>query len=148
MIQEIKESLPSTNERTLTLYERPPKMKSLNITPPEKLTELAFKQTGPKYPQNASFIPPVENQMVYDISMLKYYIYFLCRYLSSKAKQQVPGFGGFVSITGKVPPRKSTIDYYTPINQPITDNSVVYELLKRSEAVTEEVGQPYTIKHL
>uniref|UniRef100_UPI00358E5A97 uncharacterized protein n=1 Tax=Myxine glutinosa TaxID=7769 RepID=UPI00358E5A97 len=46
---------------------------------------------------------------------------------------------------GKVPPRKSTIDFYTPINQPITDNAVVYELLKRSEAATEEVGQSYTI---
>ena len=51
----------------------------------------------------------------------------------------------FFSSTGKVPPRKSTIDYYTPINQPITENAVVYELLKRSEAATQEVGQPYTI---
>ena len=57
----------------------------------------------------------------------------------------MPGFGGFISSTGKVPPRKSTVDFYTPINQPITDNAVVYELLKRSEAATEEVGQPYTI---
>lgn len=57
----------------------------------------------------------------------------------------MPGFGGFISSTGKVPSRKSTIDFYTPINQPITDNAVVYEILKRSEAAMEEVGQPYTI---
>lgn len=57
----------------------------------------------------------------------------------------MPGIGGLISSPGKVSPRKSTIDYYIPINQPITDNTVVYELLKRSEAATKEVGQPYTI---
>ncbi len=80
--------------------------------------------------------------------MLQYNTHLLCRWLSSQGKQQVPGFGGFISTTGKVPPRKSTIDFYTPINQPITDNAVVYEILKRSEAATEEVGQPYTINNV
>ncbi|XP_049337187.1 uncharacterized protein LOC111196954 [Astyanax mexicanus] len=145
MIQEVKEGHQSTNERILPLYERSSKMRSLKITPPETLPELVFKRDGPKFPKDASFTHPVENQQSYDASMLEYYIYLLCRRLSSEGKQQVPGFGGFISSTGKVPPRKSTIDFYTPINQPITDNAVVYELLKRSEAATEEVGQPYTI---
>ncbi|KAJ8349355.1 hypothetical protein SKAU_G00244850 [Synaphobranchus kaupii] len=145
MIQEVKESHASTNERTLPLYERSSKMRSLKITTPETLPELAFKRAGPKFPKDASFTPPAENQRSYDASMLEYNIHLFCRWLSSKGKQQVPGFGGFISSTGKVPPRKSTIDFYTPINQPITDNAVVYELLKRSEAATEEVGQPYTI---
>ena len=145
MIQEVKEGHQNTNERIHPLYEKSSKMRSLKITPPETLPELAFKRDGPKFPKDASFTPPVENQKSHDASMLEYYIYLLCRRLSSEGKQQVPGFGGFISSTGKVPPRKSTVDFYTPINQPITDNAVVYELLKRSEAATEEVGQPYTI---
>jgi len=55
--------------------------------------------------------------------------------------QPVPGLGGFTSVTGTSPIRKSTVDYFTPINQPITDNAVVRELLKRSEVATAEVGQ-------
>ncbi len=148
MIQEVKESHVSTKKRTLPLYDRSSKMRSLKITPPETLPELAFKRAGPKFPNNANFSPPAKNQESYDASMLQYNTHLLCRWLSSQGKQQVPGFGGFISTTGKVPPRKSTIDFYTPINQPITDNAVVYEILKRSEAATEEVGQPYTINTL
>ncbi len=145
MIQEVKESHVRTKKRTLPLYDRSSKMRSLKITPPETLPELAFKRAGPKFPNNANFSPPAKNQESYDASMLQYNTHLLCRWLSSQGKQQVPGFGGFISTTGKVPPRKSTIDFYTPINQPITDNAVVCEILKRSEAATEEVGQPYTI---
>ena len=54
----------------------------------------------------------------------------------------MPGFGGFISCTEEVPARN---DFYNPIHQPITDNAVVFELLKRSETATKEVGQPYTI---
>ncbi|KAL7384832.1 hypothetical protein ABVT39_009653 [Epinephelus coioides] len=145
MIQEVKESHVSTNTRTLPLYDRSSKIRSLKVTPPERLPELAFKRVGPKFPKNASFTPLAENQRSYDASMLQYNTHLLCRWLSSQGRQQVPGFGGFISSTGEVPARKSTTDFYTPINQPITDNAVVYELLKRSEAATEEVGQPYTI---
>jgi len=37
------------------------------------------------------------------------------------------------------------VDYFTPINQPITDNAVVRELLKRSEVATAEVGQNWVL---
>ncbi len=144
MIQEVKESHVSTKKRTVPLYDRSSKMRSLKITPPETLPELAFKRAGPKFPNNANFSPPAKNQESYDASMLQYNTHLLCRWLSSQGMQQVSGFGGFISTTGKVPPRKSTINFYTPINQPITDNAVVYEILKKSEAAMEEVGQPYT----
>ncbi|CAM4596655.1 unnamed protein product [Leuciscus chuanchicus] len=134
MIQEVKESHVSTKKRTLPLYDRSSKMRSRKIKPPEMLPELAFKRAGPNFPNNANFTSPAENQESYGASMLQYNTHLLCRLLSSQGKH-----------TGKVPPRKSTIDFYTPINQPITDNAVVYEILKRSEAATEEVGQPYTI---
>ncbi len=102
MIQEVKESHVSTKKRTLPLYDRSSKMRSLKITPPETLPELAFKRAGPKFPNNANFSPPAKNQESYDASMLQYNTHLLCRWLSSQGKQQVPGFGGFISTTGKV----------------------------------------------
>ena len=57
----------------------------------------------------------------------------------------MPGPGGFISATGQAPLKKSTIDNFTPINQPIMENSVVQKLLRQSKAATAEVGQKYTI---
>ena len=65
--------------------------------------------------------------------------------ISSNGKQELPGLGGFISATGVIPAKKSTIDYYMPINQPITQYETVQELLRRSEEATQEVGQQYTI---
>ena len=62
---------------------------------------------------------------------------------NSKETQLVPGFGGFISANGKKPSRKSTIDYFHPIDQPFIEYSVMRELLKRSEDATLEVGQKY-----
>jgi hypothetical protein len=73
--------------------------------------------------------------------MQKYYVWLLIRYIGSSGMQPVPGLGGFTSATGTPPLKKSTVDYFTPIHQPITDNAVVHELLKRSEAASAEVGQ-------
>ena len=64
---------------------------------------------------------------------------------SSREQQLVPGFGGFISATGVKPNRKSTIDYFTPINEPFTEFSVMKELLRRSEEATNEVGQAYVL---
>ena len=77
---------------------------------------------------------------------MTYRITYIARLLSSGGqKQLVPAFGGFVSATGSVPARKSTIDYYTPIEQPFTDYGVIKELLKRSEKATDAVGQLYVL---
>ena len=67
----------------------------------------------------------MENYTVYDSKMLEYYVWLFSRYIGSGGRQPVPGLGGFTSATGTAPARKSTIDYFTPIHQPITDNSVV-----------------------
>ena len=64
---------------------------------------------------------------------------------NSKETQLVPEFGGFISATGKKPSRKSTIDYFNPINQLFTEYSVMRELLKRSEDATLEVGQKHVL---
>ena len=72
--------------------------------------------------------------------MQEYYVWLLCRVVSRHGKQQVPSLGGFISATGQAPLKKSTIDYFTPSNQPITENYVVQELLRQSEVATAEVG--------
>ena len=64
---------------------------------------------------------------------------------SSGEKQVVLRFGGFISATGAKPSRKSTIDYFTPINHPFTEYSTIKELLKQSEDATMEVGQEYVL---
>ena len=71
------------------------------------------------------------------------FLLYFCRFISSNGKQEVPCIGGFISSTGAVPPKKTTLDYYQPIHQPITKDETVAELLKRSEEATDEVGQPY-----
>ena len=58
-------------------------------------------------------------------------MWFLARVLGSSGQTQpVPGFGGSISATGIIPTRKSTIEYFTPINESFTDYSVIKELLK------------------
>jgi hypothetical protein len=41
--------------------------------------------------------------------------------------------------------KKSTIDYFMLINQPITEYAIVQELLRCSEAATAAVGQQYVL---
>jgi len=91
------------------------------------------------------FTPPVENDRVYDESLNEYRVWLLARMVGSSGKQPVPAFGGFVSATGMKPTRKSTIDYFTPINQPFTEYCVIQELLRQSEEATAEVGQKYIL---
>ena len=64
---------------------------------------------------------------------------------SSTVSQRVPGLAGFVSETGEVPKRLTTIDYYPIINHPITDNSTVQECLGVSKNASREVGQKYAV---
>ena len=63
----------------------------------------------------------------------------------SSAGQNIPGWGGFVSVTGLKPIQLTTIDYYTVINHPITDYSTVQDCLHFAEEDTREVGQTYTV---
>ena len=80
--------------------------------------------------------------------MNEYKVWLFSRYIGSSGRQPLPGLGGFTSATGTPPPRRSTVDFFTPIHQPITDNAVVHESLKRSEAATDEVGQTWVLNTL
>ena len=55
------------------------------------------------------------------------------------------GIGGFISLIGSLPQKKTMIDYYEPVHFPITQYETVEELLKRSEEATQTVGQEYVI---
>ena len=145
MIQELKPGFKSMPKRTLPLYDRA-KSRSLMVDTPETLPPLpVFSRVGPKFPDGAVFTPPVENDRVYEESLTEYRVWFLARMMGSSGKQPVPAFRGFVSATGIKPARKSTIDYFTPINQPFTEYCVIQELLRQSEEATAEVGQKYVL---
>ncbi len=67
------------------------------------------------------------------------------RLIGSDSNQEVPGWSGYISVTGHRPSSTTTIDYYPVINSPITDYKTVQECLKYSEDATHEVGQEYVI---
>lgn len=144
MVQEMNPVFENERVRTLPLIDKV-KQRSLQVDTPETLPPLNFTRVGPKFPEGSSFMPPAQNGVVYATKAMEYYIWLFIRYIGSGGKQSVPALGGFISVTGSHPPRKSTVDYFTPIHQPITDNTVVRELLKRSEEATTEVGQEWVL---
>lgn len=146
MIQEVKPGFEGNNEKTLPMYERST-TRSLKIDTLETLAPLhIFSRVGPKFPEGAVFTPPTTNIGVYSKCIQESNIWSLARVIGSSGEEQlVPGFGGFISATGAKPNRKSTTDYFTPINQPFTEFSVIKELLKRTEEATQEVGQAYVL---
>jgi len=77
--------------------------------------------------------------------MLQNLLWILIRLHSTREKQSVPGWGGYISFTGSVPERLTTIDYYPIIPQPITDIEAVAECLRYSEDGARQVGQRYVI---
>ena len=143
MIQEIKPGFESSNKCSLPILNTSQK-RSLKVDTPETLPPLHFSRVGPTFPDGSSFTPPAENNFVFEANMKSYYAGFFSRYIGSNGSQCLPGFGGFAPATGTSPPRKLTIDYFSPIHQPITDNAVVRELLK-SEAATAEVGEQWVL---
>ena len=73
-------------------------------------------------------------------------LWVFCRRLSSSISvQEVPGWSGFVSVTGGIPTSTTTIDYYSVINNPITDYKTVQQCLEYAESVSREVGQDFVI---
>ena len=144
MVQEVKPGTQIENVRMLPDLDRSQQL-SLKVDTPETLPPLHFTRIGPPFPDGSTFTPPTENDTVFSAKMEEYYVWLFCRYIGSSGMQPVPGLGGFISATGTPPPRKSTVDYFIPIHQPITDNAVVRELLKRSEVATAQVGQKWVL---
>lgn len=149
MIQEVKPGFDTTNsgqDRKIPLYKRT-KSRSLKVGTPETLAPVnIYSRVGPVFPKDSVFTPPATNNEIYLKCIQEYRIWLLTRFVGGRGeKQLIPGFGGFISATGVRPLRKSTIEYFTPINQPFTEYAVIKELLKLSEEATIEVGQEYVL---
>ena len=79
-------------------------------------------------------------------TFLKNLLWIIARFHSAKSNsQQVPGWSGFISKTGDVPQRLTTIDYFPVIPHPITEYATMRETLKYAEDATKEVNQKYVI---
>ena len=145
MLQEVTEDAIATTSRTLPLIQKTHK-RSLTDHTPETIPPLCIpNRDGPRFPETATFTTPIENEEELAHFLQEYYVWFFCRSIASSGQQIVPARGGFISATGSIPLRKTTIDYYTPIQQPITRYETVQELLERSAEATSSVGQTYTI---
>ena len=131
-------------DRTLPIYKRS-NTRSLNVDTTETLIPVhIYSRFGAKFPERTVFTPPAINSEVYSKCIHEYRVWLFARVVGgSGEKQVVPWFGGFISATGAKPFRKSIIDNFTPINQRVTDYSIIKELLKQSEDGTMEVGQEY-----
>ena len=81
MIQETKPGATSYQERTLPKYDRTMERR-LKLNTPETLPPLNIGiRVGPKFPADASFIPPAENDQVFKDRLQVHYIWMLSRYL-------------------------------------------------------------------
>ena len=114
MLQEVKHGVQSAGVRSLPKYERVTKNKKtsykvsvLEILPPLTI----YNYAGLKFPEDASFISLPENILEFNVCLLKYFTGLFCRWLSSNVGYSVPSIGGFISSTGSLPERKTTIDY-------------------------------------
>ena len=72
---------------------------------------------------------PESNLISRQDGMRMYLLWAMSRLLESKEKQCMPAFGGFISSTGVLTSSKTTIG--SSINEPITEYSVVREVLKK-----------------
>ena len=71
-------------------------------------------------------------------------LWLFARWISSSTNQEVPGWSGFISVTG-VEHSRITIDYYPVINCPINDYKTVQECQRYSEQATHELGLEYVV---
>ena len=91
---------------------------------------------------NTTTISGGKNQQ--NVILFEGFIWVFLRLTSVEAgTQECPGWSGYVSLLGTVPPRLTTIDYYPVIPYPITDYSTVVETLRYAKEAGEEVGQDY-----
>ena len=143
MLQEVQGTYTLSQSASLPTVSRSSLVKKQD--PPLSLPAFhVSRRQGPV--MNLEYIDePIENKVAFAKGQKFYLIWILCRKACATGKQTVPAFGGFISATGIVPLRRTTIDNYPWIPEPITEYNVVKELLKRCEQATKEVGQLYTI---
>ena len=120
------------------------KERSLNLPVQQELPVCYVGQRkSPNYPVVHMVLPDSEGSVTDAAD--KDIVWLFMRNEISSTGQTVPGWAGFISVTGSKPIKLTTIDYYPVINYPITDYSTVQECLRFAKEATKEVGQTYTI---
>ena len=93
----------------------------MKVDRPKRLPpKIIYKRTGPTFPERASLLPPPANDEEYVLPVKEQLVWFLCRLISSHGRQEVPGIGGFISMIGSLTQKRTVIDYYEPVQSPIT----------------------------
>ena len=91
------------------------KESSVKLTPQEELPECYVSQRKcPSYPVTNTVYPGSQGSV--SVSMKKDITWLLLRLKNTHLEQEIPGWAGFVSLTGDTPNRLTTIDYYPVIN--------------------------------
>lgn len=118
--------------------------RSLHYLPDTQLPDIYIgKRKSPELQITRKYVDGGSD--AYETNMKKNFLWILIRLHCAKTGQEVPGWGGHVSLTGEVPTRLTTIEYYPIIPHPITDIKAVAECLRYSEEASNEVGQEYVI---
>jgi hypothetical protein len=116
-------------------------IKSLKLETQEVLPDYYLTHRNPSYEVEKTEMSGTEG--LFELECKNDLVWVMARYLSSYLEQV--GLAGFWSVLGDEPSRLTIIDYYSVINQPITDNKAVQEFLRYSEQGAREVGQKYVI---
>ena len=120
------------------------KEKSVYHPVQEELPECFIgSRKSPSYPVVHCNFPGSEGSI--ELSKLKNVLWIFLRHDSSRQGQAVPGWSGFVSVTGQPPTKLTSIEYYPVINNPITEYKTVQECLLYAEKASMDVGQKYTV---
>ena len=146
MLQEVLSDHPDEHGGSVPIVPSQPRTKerTLNLPAQQELPGCYVGQRkSPKNPAVHRVLPDSEGSVI--DAAEKDMVWLFIRKDMSSVGQIVPGWGGFVSVTGSRPMQLTTIDYYPVINRPITDYSTVQECLRVAEEATREVGQTYTI---
>ena len=139
MLQEISED----SEQSFHELPRVERLKNRSWTEPDEsqLEDVYVSQRrSPILQVSRSYVPG--SVISHQASQKQDTAWLLLRSVCS-ADQTIPGWAGFVSELGDPPKRRTAIDYYPVIFEPITQYSTVKECLKYAEEATDEVGQYY-----
>ncbi|KAL5013682.1 hypothetical protein ScPMuIL_007952 [Solemya velum] len=118
--------------------------RSLKMSVQEELPDCYVGQRkSPSYSVTNRVYPGSEGSL--KLAKEKSILWLLIRIYSSAANQEVPGWTGFLSVTGSKPTKLTTVDYYPVINHPITEYRTVQECLRYAEKATTEVEQEYVV---
>lgn len=120
------------------------KDRSLNLRIQEELPDCFIgTRKSPVIPVTYYLLPGSESSL--EMAAFKDFFWVILRCDKTINEHCLPDWSGFVSATGNMPKRLTTIDYFPVINHPITEYNTVQECLRYAEEASKDVGQPFAI---